>query len=109
MNRNALNSRGHGECDELMLVPFGIALAIRLIPRALLSEYRETATQSDGWPVSQAAATTVIALWVVKMIYLNARSLKSCFPRHPSTPTKPLVRVSRATFHTLPLQVRISY
>lgn len=59
-----------GYLDDLVLVPLGIALAVRLIPPALLSEYRETAAQSDGWPVSQAAATTVIALWVVGAVGL---------------------------------------
>jgi len=53
-----------GYLDDVVLVPLGIALALRLIPPALMHEFREAAAQRDGQPVSRVAATIVVALWV---------------------------------------------
>lgn len=53
-----------GLLDDLILVPAGIWLARRLIPPALLDEFREAA-QARDFPVSRIAAGIVIALWVL--------------------------------------------
>lgn len=53
-----------GLLDDLILVPAGIWLARRLIPPALLDEFREAA-QARVLPVSRTAAGVVIALWVL--------------------------------------------
>jgi len=54
-----------GYLDDVILVPLGIALAIRLIPPALLEEHRASAS---AWiakrPVSRAGALTIIIIWV---------------------------------------------
>lgn len=56
-----------GFLDDLVLVPLGIALAIRLIPREVLEESRARARESlgEGRPTSRAAAVVVVAIWVV--------------------------------------------
>jgi uncharacterized membrane protein YkvA (DUF1232 family) len=55
-----------GYLDDLILVPLGIALAIRLIPPALLEEHRETAaTRIANRPTSRIAATLIISIWIV--------------------------------------------
>lgn len=54
-----------GYLDDLILVPLGIALAIRLIPPALLEEHRARATALAKHPVSRLGAAVIIAIWLV--------------------------------------------
>jgi uncharacterized membrane protein YkvA (DUF1232 family) len=52
-----------GLLDDLILVPFGIALALRMIPAEVLAEHRARAaisTCSTGF----AGAAAIIAIWV---------------------------------------------
>jgi uncharacterized membrane protein YkvA (DUF1232 family) len=53
-----------GLLDDLILVPAGIALALRLIPPAVMAECRERAAASTERPRSLAGAALVAALWV---------------------------------------------
>ena len=53
-----------GYLDDLLIVPLGIAFAIRLIPTALMEEFRLAAGASSGRPVSRGAAVVIVALWV---------------------------------------------
>lgn len=53
-----------GQLDELILVPAGIALAVRLIPAELMSEFRIAAAQYGRLPSSRAGLGIVIALWI---------------------------------------------
>jgi uncharacterized membrane protein YkvA (DUF1232 family) len=53
-----------GYLDDLILVPLGIALAVRLIPPALLAEFRAEAARREGLPTSRAAAAAIVALWL---------------------------------------------
>lgn len=54
-----------GYLDDLVLVPLGIALAVRLIPPALFEEHREqAAARIAARPVSQVGALVIIAIWV---------------------------------------------
>lgn len=52
-----------GYLDDLILVPAGIWLAMRLIPVALMTELRERAAALDR-PVSRASAALILALWL---------------------------------------------
>jgi uncharacterized membrane protein YkvA (DUF1232 family) len=56
-----------GYLDDLILLPLGIALAIKLIPVPVLAECRTQADElvRSGKPVSRAAATIIIAIWLV--------------------------------------------
>jgi chromate transporter len=47
-----------GYLDDLILVPLGIALALRLIPEPVMRECRERAAASDGLPWSRRASPT---------------------------------------------------
>src|SRR5215217_8034032 len=52
-----------GYLDDLILVPLGIALAIRLIPSALFEEHREhAAARIAGRPVSRIGAFVIIGV-----------------------------------------------
>ncbi|HWP01068.1 MAG TPA: YkvA family protein [Methylococcus sp.] len=55
-----------GYLDDLILVPLGILLAIRLVPAVVLAECRERARQvlEGGKPVSRTAGTVVILIWI---------------------------------------------
>jgi uncharacterized membrane protein YkvA (DUF1232 family) len=56
-----------GYLDDLILIPLGIAVAIKLIPPEVLSECRARAAEAaaSGKPVSRAAAAVIIAIWVL--------------------------------------------
>ena len=56
-----------GYLDDLVLIPIGIALAIKLIPPQVLVECRARAqhTVGSGRPVSRVAAAVIVAIWLV--------------------------------------------
>lgn len=54
-----------GYLDDLLIVPLGIALVLRLIPTALMDEHRATAARAAERPVSRWAAVGVVAVWLV--------------------------------------------
>lgn len=56
-----------GYLDDLVLLPIGIALAIRLIPPHILTECRARAqeTMQTEKPVSRTAGTVIVGLWLV--------------------------------------------
>jgi uncharacterized membrane protein YkvA (DUF1232 family) len=56
-----------GYLDDLILIPIGIALAIRLVPASVLAECRERAADlmRNGKPVSRVAAAVIIAIWIL--------------------------------------------
>jgi uncharacterized membrane protein YkvA (DUF1232 family) len=53
-----------GYLDDLLIVPAGIWLALRLIPPALMAELRAEA-ESRAVPRSLAGAAAVVAIWLV--------------------------------------------
>jgi uncharacterized membrane protein YkvA (DUF1232 family) len=52
-----------GYLDDLILVPLGILLAVRLIPPAVFAEHRATAT-SEPLQASRGAAAVIVAIWI---------------------------------------------
>lgn len=59
-----------GYLDDLVIVPLGILLAVRLIPPALMAELRAEALAREGNPRSRAGAAVVVAAWIVAAILL---------------------------------------
>jgi uncharacterized membrane protein YkvA (DUF1232 family) len=54
-----------GYLDDIILVPLGIALAIRLIPPTLLEEHRAGASARIGQrPVSRIGAVIIVMIWL---------------------------------------------
>ncbi len=55
-----------GYLDDLVLVPLGAFLAIRMIPTEVMSECREKAREvmAQGKPVNKAAAVVILLIWV---------------------------------------------
>lgn len=54
-----------GFLDELVVLPLGIALALRLMPPPVLADAQERARREGGRPVSRAGAVVVVALWLL--------------------------------------------
>jgi uncharacterized membrane protein YkvA (DUF1232 family) len=57
-----------GYLDDLLLVPAGIWLALRLIPAALTAELRASATSLADRPVSRAGAAVVMTVWLAALV-----------------------------------------
>lgn len=55
-----------GYLDDLVLIPIGIALAIKLVPPPVLAECRARAkeTMVNGKPVSRVAGAVVVMIWL---------------------------------------------
>ena len=55
-----------GYLDDLILIPLGVALAIKMIPDPVLSECREKARQAadEKKPTNRVAAAVIVAVWL---------------------------------------------
>ena len=60
-----------GYLDDLLIVPAGIWLAVRLVPPDLMSEFRDKALGRPQRPTSYAAAALIALAWVVVGIGLT--------------------------------------
>ena len=58
-----------GQLDELIILPVGILLAVKLIPPEIMAEHRAAAIAAEGKPRSRIAAV-IVALWVVSVLFL---------------------------------------
>ncbi len=56
-----------GYLDDLVLVPLGIWLALKMIPAGVLAECQQRAreTMSQGKPVNRIAAAAIIGIWIL--------------------------------------------
>ena len=64
-----------GYLDDLVLIPAGIYLAVKMVPREVLDEYREKAVSGQvagksGW----IAASIIILIWLL-LLYLIIRAI----------------------------------
>lgn len=55
-----------GYLDDLVLIPLGIGLAIKLVPAPVLNECRARAQEvmANGKPVSRVAGAVVVIIWL---------------------------------------------
>jgi uncharacterized membrane protein YkvA (DUF1232 family) len=53
-----------GYLDDLMIVPLGLWLVLRLVPAAVLAEARAAAAAAESRPRSLAGAAAIVALWI---------------------------------------------
>ncbi len=56
-----------GYLDDLILLPLGIALALRLIPAQVMADARQQAKQAQGTnhPKNRIAGAIIVAIWLV--------------------------------------------
>jgi uncharacterized membrane protein YkvA (DUF1232 family) len=67
-----------GYVDDLILVPAGIALAIRLIPPGVMAECRSRAeaAMQKGKPKNWIAASFIVAIWVTVLAWAAFMAVK---------------------------------
>lgn len=53
-----------GYLDDLLIVPAGIVLVVRLIPAELMAEFRAEAAERMSRPTSRIGAIVIVSLWV---------------------------------------------
>jgi uncharacterized membrane protein YkvA (DUF1232 family) len=56
-----------GYLDDLILIPLGVVLALKMIPEEVLAECRERSQEliRQKRPVNRIAAGVIIAIWVI--------------------------------------------
>jgi uncharacterized membrane protein YkvA (DUF1232 family) len=53
-----------GYLDDLVLVPLGLLLLLRLIPAPVMAEHRAAAAELAQRPVSYAGAAGIVVIWL---------------------------------------------
>lgn len=56
--------------DDLIIVPLGIMLVVRLIPTDLMAEFRRSAEERGRLPMDWAGAAFIIGIWMIGLIAL---------------------------------------
>ena len=56
-----------GYLDDVILVPLGVLLVIRLIPPDVMAEHRDLAAAAHEQPVNRTAAMVVICIWAASI------------------------------------------
>ncbi|MBY5749339.1 DUF1232 domain-containing protein [Rhizobium leguminosarum bv. viciae] len=59
-----------GYLDDLLIVPLGIMLAIRLVPVEVMNELRTEATGRIERPSSRVGLIFILAVWLICIIFL---------------------------------------
>jgi uncharacterized membrane protein YkvA (DUF1232 family) len=54
-----------GYLDDLIIVPLGIMLAVRLIPAELMAEFRAEAARRAEKPTSRVGTFAIVVIWIV--------------------------------------------
>jgi len=60
-----------GLLDDIILVPAGVALAIKLIPKEVMKDARAKALESEKLPKSWISGACVAAVWVAAGAYAS--------------------------------------
>src|SRR3954449_7483858 len=56
-----------GYLDDLIIVPLGLALALRMVPPDLMAEHRSLAAAMQHQPMSRTAAAIVVMVWIAAL------------------------------------------
>lgn len=59
-----------GYLDDIIIVPLGIMLVVKLIPPEVMNELRKTAANATEHPVSRIAAGVFITIWILSAALL---------------------------------------
>lgn len=59
-----------GYLDDLVLVPAGILLALKLIPGPVMAECRALAQMMGEHPTNREAAAVIVVVWVLVAIFV---------------------------------------
>jgi uncharacterized membrane protein YkvA (DUF1232 family) len=60
-----------GYLDDLILVPIGVAIALKMIPAEVLhdSEVEAQRLIEQGKPISRAGAIAIVVIWVLALVF----------------------------------------
>ena len=67
-----------GYLDDLIIVPAGIALVVKMIPPHVMAEHRELAEAALERPTSRMAAAVIVGIWLLSLgviVWLVSRGL----------------------------------
>ena len=66
-----------GYLDDLIVVPLGFALALKLVPANVMADCRTQALAAERLPMSRTGAAVIIALWLAAAVlaFLVLRNL----------------------------------
>jgi len=72
-----------GYLDDVVIVPLGVVLAVRLVPRDVMNELRATARARSGAAgnLGVVGAAIVVLLWIVGVVLALRWALHSSQPR----------------------------
>jgi uncharacterized membrane protein YkvA (DUF1232 family) len=56
-----------GYLDDVIIVPAGVLLIVRLIPTDLMEEFRAEAARREDHPRSLAGAVVIVVTWIVSI------------------------------------------
>ena len=57
-----------GYLDDLIIVPLGILIVVKLIPPEIIAEHRASAAAAQGRPVSHTAAIMIVVVWAASIV-----------------------------------------
>lgn len=68
-----------GYLDDLILIPLGISLALKMIPKEVMIECREKAEKIIGTtkPKNRIAAIIIVSIWVVALTLIIVAIIRS--------------------------------
>ena len=64
-----------GYLDDLVLLPLGLALVVRLLPAPVVASAREQAQRAAERPTSKLAAGVIVAVWLLVLFLLGRWAL----------------------------------
>jgi uncharacterized membrane protein YkvA (DUF1232 family) len=56
-----------GYVDDVILMPLGIMLVVRMIPPEIMAEHRELTSAAQDRPVSRTAAVVIALIWALSI------------------------------------------
>lgn len=61
-----------GYLDDLILIPLGVAIALRMIPPEVMTECRDKARHliEQGKPVNKLAAAIIVVIWILLAMFV---------------------------------------
>ena len=60
-----------GYLDDVIIVPIGIVLVVRMIPPEIMAEHRALAAAAQDRPVSRTAAAIVALIWALSIAVIG--------------------------------------
>lgn len=73
-----------GYVDDVVIIPLGILLALKLIPPELMIEFRAAASRPDRPPIlGRVGAAVIVSLWIVAIVAVAVWLIGSYAPIAP--------------------------